>query len=289
MAWVRIDDCFDEHPKLQRVGPLAWGFWLAGLAYCNRNLTDGFIPWSKARTLCSFEVADEDGTVWELCRASGMSGEDVTTQWVIDLLTEVGLWELVENGRGRIDGYRVHDYDQYQPTKAQVEADREATARRQAEWRERRSNAKDNGASNGVTNVVSIGVTNAPVTGAPNPNPNPNPSIESDKSLSKGRSRTLSDEWKPTEPMLTWAETEFGFDTYRCGNETEKFRDYHNSKGNAMKDWNAAWRNWIRNSVQYSGGVARGKNRPPNPRPDDYVWDDQYSEWRMPDKVGWGG
>jgi hypothetical protein len=30
-------------------------------------------------------------------------------------------------------------------------------------------------------------------------------------------------------------------------------------------------------------------NRPPNPRPDDYVWDDQYSEWRMPDKVGWGG
>jgi hypothetical protein len=30
-------------------------------------------------------------------------------------------------------------------------------------------------------------------------------------------------------------------------------------------------------------------SRPPNPRPDDYVWDDQYSEWRMPDKVGWGG
>ncbi len=30
-------------------------------------------------------------------------------------------------------------------------------------------------------------------------------------------------------------------------------------------------------------------NRPPNPRPDDYVWDDQYNEWRMPDKVGWGG
>jgi hypothetical protein len=30
-------------------------------------------------------------------------------------------------------------------------------------------------------------------------------------------------------------------------------------------------------------------SKPPNPRPDDYVWDDQYSEWRMPDKVGWGG
>jgi hypothetical protein len=58
---------------------------------------------------------------------------------------------------------------------------------------------------------------------------------------------------------------------------------------------------WRRNNGQYIPNPATWLNqgrwsdeltvvsKPPNPRPDDYVWDDQYSEWRMPDKVGWGG
>ena len=55
MAWVKIDDHFDEHPKIAQAGPLAVAVWLAGLAYCNRNLTDGFIPWSKAQGLVSWQ------------------------------------------------------------------------------------------------------------------------------------------------------------------------------------------------------------------------------------------
>lgn len=129
MPWIRIDDHFDEHPKMAQVGPLAWGMWLAGLAYCNRNLTDGFIPWSIAHTLCAFTVADPDGFIWKLGRTSGHVGEDADAEWVIDLLVDAGLWEEVENGRGRIDGYRVHDYPDYQPTKATIEADRESKRR----------------------------------------------------------------------------------------------------------------------------------------------------------------
>jgi hypothetical protein len=124
MAWVRIDDHFDEHPKMQRVGPLGWGFWLAGLAYCNRNLTDGFIPWNKARTLCSFEVAEDDGIVWDISRVSGMSGEDMTADWLIGLLIGAGLWEEVRNEKGRTEGYCIHDYQEYQPLKAQIEEER---------------------------------------------------------------------------------------------------------------------------------------------------------------------
>ena len=33
--------------------------------------------------------------------------------------------------------------------------------------------------------------------------------------------------------------------------ETEKFLDYHRAKGNLFTDWVAAWRTWIRNSVQF--------------------------------------
>jgi hypothetical protein len=37
-------------------------------------------------------------------------------------------------------------------------------------------------------------------------------------------------------------------------NELLKFADHHNAKGNVMKDWQAAWRSWIRNSVRFSTG-----------------------------------
>lgn len=107
MPWVRIDDHFDEHPKMSRVGPLGWGVWLAGLAYCNRNLTDGFIPWSKARALGSFEIVDDDGRIWEISRSSGLAGEDVTADWVIGLLVDAGLWEEVTGG------YRMVPSDLY--------------------------------------------------------------------------------------------------------------------------------------------------------------------------------
>ena len=36
--------------------------------------------------------------------------------------------------------------------------------------------------------------------------------------------------------------------------ELEKFSDYHRSKGNVMKDWQAAWRLWARNSVKFATG-----------------------------------
>lgn len=120
MAWIQIDDHFDEHPKLQQVGPLAWGVWLAGLAYCNRNLTDGFIPWTKARSLASFDVVEDDGKLWGLSRSSGMVGEDIDAEWVIGLLIDAGLWEEVDNGRGRVDGYQVHDYKDWQRSKAEI-------------------------------------------------------------------------------------------------------------------------------------------------------------------------
>ncbi|MBE3589986.1 MAG: hypothetical protein IMW98_08510 [Firmicutes bacterium] len=137
MAWVKIDDHFDEHPKLARVGPVGWGVWLAGLAYCNRNLTDGFIPRSVAATLACFEVVDSEGRVWSLARTSGMVGEDVDSTWVIELLVDAGLWEEVPGG------YRVHDYLDYQPSKEQVISEREAARRRMANVRARRKSGSE--------------------------------------------------------------------------------------------------------------------------------------------------
>jgi hypothetical protein len=119
MPWVKVDDHADEHPKLAAAGPLAWPLWLSGLTYCNRNLTDGFIPRSVARTLVDWQYSDAAGQVWTIGVTSGAHGEDVNSDLVIDLLVEVGLWEKVPGG------YRVHDYEDYQPTRAEVMALRE--------------------------------------------------------------------------------------------------------------------------------------------------------------------
>lgn len=37
------------------------------------------------------------------------------------------------------------------------------------------------------------------------------------------------------------------------GTETEKFKDYYAATGRTMKDWDACWRNWIRNAEKFQG------------------------------------
>lgn len=149
MAWVRIDDHFDEHPKLAKVGPLGWGVWAASLAYCNRNLTDGILPRSVAKTLAHFEVVDEAGVIWTLARTSGYDGRDIDTDWVIELLLTVGLWEWDP------EGYIVHDYLDFQPSARDVLARKQklSDTRREAGHRggvatqERRRSIKANRAT----------------------------------------------------------------------------------------------------------------------------------------------
>jgi hypothetical protein len=121
MAWVKIDDHFDEHPKLAAVGPIGWGVWLAGLAYCNRNLTDGFIPHAIAEGIGGkwrVRIPQGDGReqVWKVSRSSGMHGEDLDSEWVAALLVRERLWEEVPGG------YVVHDYTDYQPTREEAQS-----------------------------------------------------------------------------------------------------------------------------------------------------------------------
>lgn len=114
MAWIRIDDHFDEHPKLAQVGPLGWGIWLAGLAYCNRNLTDGFIPRAVAKNLCDDTIYLPGGEL-QIALTSGMAGHDFDGSWSIEIMLQARLWDEA------VGGYQVHDYLDFQPSRAEVE------------------------------------------------------------------------------------------------------------------------------------------------------------------------
>jgi hypothetical protein len=101
MAWVRVDDAFYDHPKFVRLDATSLGLWTVGLAYANRNLTDGWVP---ARFIKGY------GNPAKLVRE--------------------GLWSAEE------DGYRIHDYLDYQESAEKILAKRQAERDR---WQARKA------------------------------------------------------------------------------------------------------------------------------------------------------
>lgn len=125
MTWVKLDDHFDENPKIAQVGPLGIALWVTGLAYCNRNLTDGFIPTAIALRMLSLEYDDPEERPTTILlggsrdrRDDGQVGCVPEGYTVPNQLVGAGLWEDAPGG------YMVHDYAQFQPLKAQIEAER---------------------------------------------------------------------------------------------------------------------------------------------------------------------
>lgn len=105
MPWFKVDDTLALHHKAVAAGNAAMGLWVRAGSWSMQTLSDGFIP---------------DVIVTSL----GTPGQ-------AKKLVEVGLWDRLPSG------YAFHEWDQRQPTKSQVHAEREATARRQREWREK--------------------------------------------------------------------------------------------------------------------------------------------------------
>lgn len=103
MTWVRIEENWHGHPKMLGAGLAAMGLYTWGLSYSSHYLTDGFIPKNALPGL-------------------------VGTKPAAKALEVFGVWEPVPGG------WRIHDYLDYNPSKAQVEAQRAADKeRKQAE------------------------------------------------------------------------------------------------------------------------------------------------------------
>lgn len=89
MTWVRLDDRFAQHRKVVAAGPLAMAMQVAALGYCNRELTDGFIPRGIARTLIDCDPEQ---------------GVSVDVGWIIRRLLEKSLWIEVDGGYAIVEG-----------------------------------------------------------------------------------------------------------------------------------------------------------------------------------------
>jgi hypothetical protein len=98
MPWFKVDDKLHDHRKARAAGAAAMGVWVLAGSWAADNLTDGFIPSSLLPR-------------WGRQREANR-------------LVEVGLWHPDEQDGEA--GWRFHEWDERQPTRAQKLAEREA-------------------------------------------------------------------------------------------------------------------------------------------------------------------
>ena len=139
MVWVKLDDAYDEHPKIIGLSDKAFRAHVSAMCYCGRNLTDGLVPKAKIPR----RVAAE--------------------------LEEAGLIHC-EN-----KGYRLHDWLEHNPSADEVEEKRRVRAESgrkggKATQAKRQANAQANASASAQAK------SKEPST--PNPNPNPHASTK---------------------------------------------------------------------------------------------------------------
>ena len=116
--WVKLDDGIADHPKFFDAGrhlgrhgiARAFAVYVAGLAYANKHLTDGFLSESVVK---SFKIDRKPG---EIALVLGFA--------------DVGLWDPVPGG------WRIHDYHHHNPKSQDVKDKRDRDAARKRQERE---------------------------------------------------------------------------------------------------------------------------------------------------------
>jgi hypothetical protein len=97
VPWFKVDDKLHDHRKVRKLGRdklPGLGLWTACGSWSAANVTDGFVPQDVVQRY------DPKGRYARV-------------------LVAVGLWvEEIVDGE---DGYRFHDWDEYQPSSTEVE------------------------------------------------------------------------------------------------------------------------------------------------------------------------
>lgn len=185
MVWAKLDDEILDNPKIAEAGPLGFALHVAGITWCCRNLTDGFIPRTRVRSLLDFGgvMWDEDNPGAVACQgvsAGGRHGADPLA--IAEHLVDVGLWKHDPDGRG----YWLHDFLEYNPSREKVLSERDRAKKR------RDSTPPEKASPKRPTNVFGSSAERTPNVNrnsdGPDPDPDPDP-IEPPSGGSHARAR----------------------------------------------------------------------------------------------------
>jgi hypothetical protein len=136
VAWFKVDDSLSDHPKMVRLQAMkgwqsALALWTLAGAWVSRHLTDGNVP---------------EAIVVRL----GCTKRDA------EMLVKCGFWRPIDGG------YTFHDWTARNPARTVVEAKREKTRIRVADWRR-------NAVTDDVTGHAGNGSGNASGNASPIP------------------------------------------------------------------------------------------------------------------------
>lgn len=147
MVWSKNDDNCDSHPKVARLSHISYRLWVMGRNYSCLHLTDGHL----------------DQAALQLLRGMARVSDDEMRASVVELLHvpmnyKVGLWE--KNG----DGYEVHDFLEFNPSRAKVllERKRKQEAGRKGGRKSAESKRLIAGAVVGASDVLAEGGNTRP-------------------------------------------------------------------------------------------------------------------------------
>lgn len=74
------------------------------------------------------------------------------------------------------------------------------------------------------------------------------------------KSTQLPKDFQISESVTKWLAEQEGSVMVDIEKEFLAFKDFHLSKGNVFKDWDAAFRTWLRNAIKFNAG--KGNNKP---------------------------
>jgi hypothetical protein len=175
VPWFKVDDQLHDHRKARVAGAHAMGMWVLAGSWCGANPNDGFIPESVV-------VRWEPRAYRKLARA----------------LVDAGLWHVDElNGE---HGWRFHDWADFQPTRAEIDAERAAARDR---MRTRRANLKNVNGSPGVranTDLNDDGTTDEGSPAVPGSRPVPARTGPSRRGRTPSATTSRPDPWCPRHP-----------------------------------------------------------------------------------------
>lgn len=222
MAWFKVDDGLHASRKFQSIPKrarfAAVGAWTIAGSWCADQLTDGFVP-------------DYMLELWGVPPSAPSA------------LVEAGLWGR-ESG-----GYLFCNWLEYQPRKADVDAEREASRERMRDLRAKRKQKKPQDDAEGgevFGRTDSNGSENVRNPDPTRPDPVPK-EVPKGTSTRKARGSRITDQWMPDQTLIQQMQAECpGVDLEA---EHRIFIDYWiaqpGQKG-VKTDWAATWRNWMR-------------------------------------------
>lgn len=233
-TFITVHDGMPEHPKVEPLSDAAFRLMVETWCWCARQLTDGHMP----------------AAIWTR-RSTAEARQE---------LIDAGLVEVTDSG------VSMHDYTEHQRTAAEVAALRE----KRADAGRRGGLAKASNALASASPVAKQTASNLPSKSLADTETD----TETDKERApRKRARTPIDpEWLPEPDVRQKVAAENpGIDLKA---EHAKFIDHFIATGKTMKDWTAAWRNWMRRASEYSPKTTKAQQPGGNyftapPPPDD--------------------